>query len=101
MSFRTSVSAHPSVQAGIKLARLLELPEADFAKQVRELEADNYFRTLQEARVISIQPYANVGFASRRFGGWGLSTVSDGVPALDGHGDLAQLLQKVGQERFE
>ena len=101
MKFKTSASARPSVQAGIKLARLLELSEGDFAKRVREFEADAFFRRLLDAQVVSVQPYAGAGFAARRFGGWGLSTASDGVPALDGRGDLAKLLQRVGQERFE
>jgi hypothetical protein len=101
MSFKTSTAALPGVQAGIKLAHLLELPEIEFAKRVRELEADVFFRALLDAKVVSVRPYANAGFASRRFEGWGLSTASDGVPALDGHGDLARLIQRVGQERFE
>ena len=101
MKFKASTSARRSVQAGIKLARLLELPEADFAKSVRELEADAFFLSLLEAKVISIEPYANAGFTARRFGGWGLSTASDGVPVLDGRGDLAHILQRVGQKRFE
>jgi hypothetical protein len=101
MKFKASTSGRPGVQAGIKLARLLELPEADFAKSVRELEADALFRSLLDAKVIFIQPYANAGFAARGFGRWGLSTASDGVPALDGRGDLAHILQLVGQERFE
>jgi hypothetical protein len=101
MKFKASSLARPGVHAGIMLARLLELPEADFAKNVRELEADAFFQTLLNAKVISVQPYANARFAARWFGGWGLSTASDGVSALDGRGDLAQLLQRIGQERFE
>lgn len=84
------------------MARLLELPERDFESRVRELEAESFFRNLLDARVISIQPYANAGFAARRFGGWGISTASDGLPeVLDGQGEMARLLQRVGQERFE
>lgn len=101
MNFKTSASARPGVHAGIKLARLLELPEVDFAQNVRELEADAFFQTLVDAKVISVHPYARAGFAARRFGGWGLSTASDGISALDGRGDMAQLLQRVGQQRFE
>lgn len=102
MRSRTGTSTRASVQVGIKLARLLELPEEDFAGRVRELEGDVLFRRLLHAKVISVQPYAGAGFITRRFGGWGLSTASEGVPAaLDGRGDLARLLQRVGQERFE
>lgn len=102
MRARTGTYTRTSVQVGIKLARLLELPEEDFGDRVRELEADVLFRRLLHAKVISVQPYAGAGFTSRRFGGWGLSAAGDGVPAaLDGRGDLAQLLQRVGQKRFE
>ena len=101
MSFKTSTAALPGAHAGIKLARLLELPEVDFAKRVRELEADVFFRRLLDAEVVSVRPYAHSSFAARRFPGWGLSTASDGVPVLDGRGDLAHILQLVGQERFE
>jgi hypothetical protein len=86
----------------MKLARLMEMSEGDFETRVRELESDPVFRRLLDTRVISVQAYAGAGFAARRFGGWGLRTASDGVSAvLDGKGDLAKLLQKVGQERFE
>lgn len=101
MKFRSGTSARTSVQVGIKLARLLELPEEDFAGRVQELEADVLFRRLVHAKVIAVQPYANASFTARQFGGWGLRTASDGVPALDGHGDLAELMQKVGQKLFE
>jgi RNA polymerase sigma-54 factor len=102
MSFKAGTSTRASVQVGIKLARLLELPEEDFAGRVRELEADVLFRRLIHAKVISVQPYSGAGFLTRRFGGWGLSTASDGIPAaLDGQGDLAKLLQRVGEKRFE
>jgi len=95
-------SARTSAQAGMKLARLLETSEADFEKRVRELESEAFFRELLTARVISIEPYANTGFGVRRFGGWGLSTSGDGLAdVLDGQGELARLLQRVGQERFE
>lgn len=102
MTFRTGTSSRTSVQVGIKLARLLELPEEDFAGRVRELEGDVLFRRLIHAKVISVQPYAGAGFMAQRFGGWGLRTASDGIPAaLDGQGDLAQLLQKVGEKVFQ
>ena len=101
MKFRAGASSRTSVQVGIKLARLLELPEGEFAGRVRELEADVLFQRLLHAKVISVQPYAGAGFMVQRFGGWGLSTASDGVPALDGQGDLAKLIQKVGEKRFQ
>lgn len=95
-------STRLGVHAGLKLARLLELPERDFELRVRELESDRFFRNLLDTKVVSIESYTGAGFASKRFGGWGLSTSTDGISSvLDGKGDAARLLLRVGQERFE
>lgn len=102
MKFRTATSSRTGVQAGMKLARLMEMSEGDFEARVQELEGDPVFRRLLDTRVISVQPYDSAGFAARRFGGWGLRTAGDGLSSvLDGQGEMAKLLQKVGQERFE
>lgn len=102
MKFRTATSSRAGVQAGMKLARLMEMSDGDFETRVRELEGDPVFRRLLDTRVISIQPYDGAGFASRRFGGWGLRTAGDGLSSvLDGRGEMVKLLHRVGQERFE
>ena len=101
MRFKTAPSVRHSVQAGIKLARLLELSEEDFASRIRELEANEFFKTLLDFKVVSVTPFGNTRFASRYFARWGVSTASDGIPALDERGDLALLLKKVGQTCFE
>ena len=86
----------------MKLARLMQMSEREFELRVRELEGDAVFRRLLDTKVIAVQPYAGAGFAARRFGGWGLRTASDGVSlGLDAQGEMATLLHKVGQERFE
>ncbi len=86
----------------MKLSQMMALPEADFEARVRQLESDPIFRRLLDTKVVSVQPYDGAGFAARRFGGWGLRTASDGLPAtIDGQGEMAKLLHKVGQERFE
>ncbi len=86
----------------MKLAHLMGMPEGDFEARVRELEGDPVFHRLVDTRVVSVQLYAGSGFGTRRFGGWGLRTASDGVSSvLDGKGELAKLLHKVGQEPFE
>ena len=101
MKGRAAASAGRRFQVGIKLARFLELSEEDFAGRVLELEADVLFRRLLDAKVIGIQPYANAGFMTRRFGGWGLRSETSGVSALlDGKGDLAELMRRVGEKRF-
>jgi hypothetical protein len=86
----------------MKLARLLEMPESDFESRVRELEGKPVFRRLVELGVVSIQPYSQARFAARNFGGWGLRTSSEGLPELlDGRGELAGLMEQVGQDNFE
>lgn len=102
MKFRAGASSKTSVQVGIKLARLLELPEEAFERRVLELEGEVFFQRLIDTKVLTVQTYAGTSFAARNFGGWGLRTAGDGVSAaLDGHGDLATILRRVGQERFE
>lgn len=102
MRLQARASPGRNVQAGIKLARLMEMPEKEVAGRVTELEAEVMFRRLLRAQVIAVQPYANAAFIAQRLGGWGLRTASEGLPAsLDGDGDLARLLRKVGRRRFE
>lgn len=86
----------------MKLARLLEMPEKEFEERVRELEGRELFGRLVGLGVVSVQPYSQARLSARRFGGWGLRTSSEGVPELlDGRGELVELIQGVGQERFE
>ncbi|MFI5363167.1 MAG: hypothetical protein ACHQ49_14465 [Elusimicrobiota bacterium] len=102
MKFRASASARTGAHAGMKLARLMEMSEGDFEARVRELEGDAVFRRLVATKVVSVQPYDGAGFAARRFGGWGLRTASDGLSSvLDAQGEMAELMRRVGRERFE
>ncbi|HXS99525.1 MAG TPA: hypothetical protein VN915_02520 [Elusimicrobiota bacterium] len=102
MGFRTANSAKAGLHGQMKLARLLEMSEKDFEKNVREVEASPLFARLVSAGALAVEPYSGARFASRRFGGWGLRTSSDGVPELiDGQGDVVALIKRVGQERFE
>ena len=79
MSFRTAASTRSSSQVGIKLARLLELPEDAFEARVRELEADVFFQRLIDTKVVTVQPYSGASFMAQGFGGWGLRAAGDGV----------------------
>jgi hypothetical protein len=86
----------------MKLARILEMSEGEFEDNVRELESLPLFARLKAAGAVGVEPYAGARFASRRFGGWGVRTATDGLPDLiDGQGDVVQLIRRVGQERFE
>src|SRR5208282_3415963 len=102
MALLTNVSAGPRIQGGIKLARLLEMPERDFEKQIRKIEATEPFRLLREAGVVQIRPYPKAMFAAKSLAGRELKTASSGFGSLlDGQGNLARLIERIGRERFE
>jgi len=85
----------------MKLARLLESPESELERRVVALEAGALFGRLLESGVVVKQTPEHVRFASRRFAGRALRTMSEGLPELaDGNGDLAKLMQSIGQEDF-
>lgn len=103
MKLRASLSTRPSVHGAMRMARLLEMPERELEGRVRELEQDALFGRLVDFRVISVQPIPEARFAARRFAGRELrASSSDELPELiDGNGDLALLMGRIGQERFE
>lgn len=89
------------VHGQMKLARLLESPETDVAQRVRDLEKTPLFRSLLESGVVARRAPEHARFAARRFAGRSLRASSEGLPELvDGTGDLAKLMQSIGQERF-
>ena len=97
---RTKNSAR--VHGQMKLARLLELPERDLERRVREIESGELFRGLLNVGVIALETPSHARFAARRFAGHGMRTSSEGLPELiDGKGDLARLMLRVGQELFQ
>jgi hypothetical protein len=78
------------------------MPENDFEKSLHEVETDSLFGRLKGLGVVSLEPYARARFASRTGGCPGAATSSDGLPELlDKDGDLACLIEQVGQEKFE
>lgn len=97
-----SVRMVARVQARMKLARLLELPESEFAARIVEIEADPLFGRLVEAGVLAVHPFQRARFASRALDGRQLCASDDGLGDLiDGDGEFAALMRRVGQERFE
>lgn len=90
-----------AVQGAMRLARLLELPERDAEDRLRELERDPLFARFRGLGVIAFDRDRAARFAAKRLGARGLRTDTEGLGAvLDGKGDLALLIERVGQERF-
>lgn len=101
MALLTTVSTSVSLRGRLRLAHALRMPERDAEAELREIEASRAFKLLREARVISLQPYARMRFAARRFEGWELRASGSGMPeALDGRSDLVGLIEGIGEERF-
>ncbi|MDE2143415.1 MAG: hypothetical protein KGJ84_13490 [Elusimicrobia bacterium] len=102
MGSRASFRARGSVHGQLKLANLLTLSEEEFSSQVLALERDPIFERLLTSGAVSVEAFEGARFASRRFGGWGLRTSSDGLPeALDSGSAPVKLIEGIGQDRFE
>ena len=87
---------------GMKLARLLSLPEREFAENVRKVEDDPLFRALREAAVVSLVPYPGARFGERRYPGLELRASADGFSdLLSEDGELLSLITRIGRESFE
>lgn len=101
MAFRTSFSASPGV--GLKIAYTLEMPEKEFEAKVRALEADPLYAPLRAAGALVLEPFPGAFFAARRNAGreLGAAAAAELPTLLDGQGDVAKLIERVGQERFE
>lgn len=100
---RLAVAGRPSLrtQAGIKLARLLELPENALESRVREIEAHPLFRRLSEAGVLTIQPLPRSKYAARSLEGRSLCASDEGLgELLDGDGAIPRLIRGVGLQNF-
>ncbi|MEK7288378.1 MAG: hypothetical protein AAB091_07460 [Elusimicrobiota bacterium] len=98
------VKAGPRLYGRLKFAQLLTMPERDFEKGIKEVESSDLFSRLRQSGVVSIASYPNMRFMARRFGGWELrsSGSSAGLAELiDGKGDIVQIIQSIGQEKFE
>lgn len=101
MRLSTGPRTGVAVQGVMRLARLLELPERAAEERLRELEKDPLFVKTAGLGVIRRESDSGLRFAARRLGGRGLRTSTEGLGAvLDGRGELARLIARVGQERF-
>ncbi len=88
--------------AGIKLARLFEMSETEFARLTARLEAKPLFGHLAAAGAVRITPFNKAFFATRRFSGVSLAARETGLAEiLDGKSELVRLLRRIGRRKFE
>ncbi|MFH1724909.1 MAG: hypothetical protein ABII00_09850 [Elusimicrobiota bacterium] len=99
---RLSIGPKMALHGGLKLARLREMREEDFARMSAKLEAEPLFKRLVAAGAVSLKPFPKAFFATRRFAGMRLSAPPEGAAELlDGDSELARLMRRIGRERFE
>jgi hypothetical protein len=89
-------SARVGVQAGIKLARLLELPEKGAEDRLHELERLPLFKKLSKTGVLRLTADSGARFAARKAAG--MAVREDAGLALEE--ETARLIEEIGQEDF-
>jgi RNA polymerase sigma-54 factor len=90
------------IRGRMKLARLMEMPEAELAGLALRLEASPLFRSLADSKIIMPAAVPQARIAARRFAGYGLRLAGAGMPGLaDGDCEVVRLMRRIGQDRFE
>ncbi len=90
------------VQSRIRWAQALEMTEPDLEEEIRRIEAAEDFQILKDFGVLKLNPYSEARWAARRFAGRELRPPDSELPEiLNGRGDLARIIQRIGQKRFE
>lgn len=87
------------VQAGIKLARALEMPEKGADDRLKQLEADPLFKKLLAMGVLRLEADSAARFASRRAAGLALREDSGGIGEIL-NAETASLIEEIGREDF-
>jgi hypothetical protein len=91
-----------SLIGALKLARMAEMSEEEFEKELAELEGNRFFKLLKTAGAVNLAEFPAARYAARQYAGYGLKLSGGDLPELaDGTGDLVGLIQGIGQEKFE
>lgn len=87
----------------LKAAQLAAMTELDFKSEQEKLEQSPIFGILKAAGAVRLTEFPRARFAAKQFAGYGIKlSAGSGVSALlDGKGDIIELIQHIGQEKFE
>lgn len=102
--FTASTGARTStaLMGALKMAQLAGMSEEEFEKYLKEMEGGRVFQLLKTSGVINLAEFPAARYAARQYAGYGLKLSGGDLPELaDGKGDLVELIQSVGQEKFE
>ncbi len=99
---RLSQKVSPSLYGRMKLARLLEMSDAELGVMAGKLEKDSRFERLIKEGALSVKPFSRAFFATRKFAGQSLTNAAEGVPALlDANAGPVALMKKIGQKKLQ
>ncbi len=97
-----AVRTGAGIQLQIQLRQTLEMPERNLQQEIQNIEASEDFGLLKESGALRINPYSDARWAARRFAGRELRVSDSNLPEfLDGQESLAEIIRRMGQERFE
>ena len=99
---RASARTSASVMGALKLSQLAAMSEEEFEKSLKDLEGGRLFQLLKMSGAITVAEFPSARYAARKYAGYNLKQSAGDLPELaDGQGDLVQLMQRIGQEKFE
>jgi hypothetical protein len=95
----------------VKMAQAIKMPESEWARLISDVERDSLFQELLDARaegkrIIKFKRFARTQLAGQFYDGQDQDVVGAGggegmESMLDKRKDLLELIQKIGQEKFE
>src|ERR1700748_1944235 len=95
----------------VKMAQAIKMPESEWAKLISDVERDSLFQELLDARaegkrIIKFKRFSRTQLAGQFYEGQDQDVIGSGggealESMLDKRKDLLELIQKVGQEKFE
>lgn len=98
----TGARTSPARMGALKMAHLAGMSEEEFEKYLKKMAGGRVFQLLKTFGVINLVEFPAARYAARQYAGYGLKLSGGDLPELaDGNGDLVELIQGVGQEKFE
>ncbi len=95
----------------VKMAQAIKMPESEWARLISDVERDSLFQELLDARaegkrIIKFKRFSRTQLAGQFYDGQDQDVVGSGggeamESMLDKRKDLLELIQKVGQDKFE
>ena len=102
LTHSTSARISAALLGALKMAQMAAMSEDEFAVMLKELEGGRVFQLLKTSGALNLSEFPAARYAARKYAGYGLKLSGGDLPELaDGNGDLVQLMQRVGQEKFE